>query len=62
MCIIEKNQEIHSKKTLTQFSLKLLKKYHDTIQRLKNVVHYLNMKTKETLVEIIDLQLCSSLK
>ena len=35
---------------------------YDTIQRLNCVVHYLNMKLKEKLVEIIDLQLCNSLK
>ena len=35
---------------------------HDTIQRLNCVVHYLNMKMKEKSVEIIDLQLGSSLK
>ena len=35
---------------------------HDTIQLLKCVVHYLNMKMKEKSVEIVDLQLCSSLK
>ena len=29
---------------------------------MKNVVHYLNMKMPDILVEIIDLQLCSSLK
>ena len=31
---------------------------HDTIQWLNCVVHYLNMKMKGKLVEIIDLQLC----
>ena len=35
---------------------------HDKIQRLKNVVHYLNMKIPDILVEIIDLRFCSSLK
>ena len=35
---------------------------HDTIQCLKNVVHYLNMKTPDILVGIIDLLICSSLK
>ena len=35
---------------------------HDTIQWLKNVVHYLNIKMKGKSVEIIGLQLCSSLK
>ena len=35
---------------------------HDTIQCLKNVVHYLNMKMTDILVGIIDLQLCCSLK
>ena len=34
----------------------------DKIQCLKNVVHNLNMKMPDILVEIIDLQLCSSLK
>ena len=31
-------------------------------QLLSCVVHYLNMKTKGKLVEIIDLQICSTLK
>ena len=35
---------------------------HDTIQRLICVVRFLKMKMKEKLVEIIDLQLFSSLK
>ena len=35
---------------------------HDTIQCLKNVVHYLNMKMLDILVEILDLKLFSSLK
>ena len=35
---------------------------HDTIQCLKNVVYYLNMKIPDILVGIIDLKLCSSLK
>ena len=35
---------------------------HDTIQWLKCVVHYLNMKMKVKSAEIINLQLCSSLK
>ena len=34
---------------------------HDSIQCLKNVVHYLNMKMQDILVEIIYLKLCSSL-
>ena len=58
--MIEKSRKINSKKTLSRFSLKLLKKgnAHDTIQRLKYVVHYLNMKMKEKLVDIIDLKIC----
>ena len=35
---------------------------HDTIQWLHCIIHYLNMKMKGKSVEIIDLQLCSSLK
>ena len=35
---------------------------HDTIQWLKYVMHYLNMKMKAKLVEIIDIQLGSLLK
>ena len=35
---------------------------HDTIKWLKYVGHYLNMKMEEKSVEIIDLQLGSSLK
>ena len=35
---------------------------HDTIHQLNDVVHYLNTKRKNTLVDIIDLQRCSSLK
>ena len=35
---------------------------HDTIQCLKNVVHYLDTKMIDILVEIIDLELISSLK
>ena len=40
-----------------------VKKYAlDKIQCLENVAHYLNTKIPDILVEIIDLQLCSSLK
>ena len=46
-------------KTITTIEEKLAQ---DTIKWLKFVVHYLNMKLKDKLVEIIDLQLCSSLK
>ena len=42
-----KNQENTQWKTVSRFSLKPLKRAHDTIQWLKNVVHYLNMKMKE---------------
>ena len=35
---------------------------HNTIQWLENIVQYLNKKMKEKLVEIIDLQILSSLK
>ena len=37
-------------------------KSHDTIRRLNCVVPYLNKKMKQKSAEIIDLQLCSSLK
>ena len=40
----------------------IFSKVHDTIQRLNFVVHTLNMIMKKKSVEIIDLQLCSSLK
>ena len=39
------------------FSGTVEKNAHDTVQYLKNVVHYLNMKMSDRLVEIIDLQL-----
>ena len=57
-----KNKKVHSQKNVGPFSLKPFKNAHDTIQWLKNVVHYLNMKMKDIFVEIIDLQLFSSLK
>ena len=50
--IIGKSKEIDSKKTVSQFSLNIVKQNinkklaHDTIQQLKCVVHYLNMKMK----------------
>ena len=63
MCIIEKIKIIHSEITVSWFSLKPFKKIaHDTIQWMKIIVHYLNMKVRYILVEIIDLQLFSSLK
>ena len=62
----EKKQENPYRKAVSQFSLKLKKKFikmvHGTIQLLKNCVDYLNMKMKVKSVEIIDLQICSSLK
>ena len=64
--IIEKSKKTNSEKTLSQFSIKLqnkiIKLAHDTIQWLKCVLHYLNMKMKEKSVEIIDLKFGSSLK
>ena len=65
MCIIEKSKKIHSEKNFKIiFSGTIERKNiaHETIQCLKNVVHYLNMKMPDILVEIIDLKLCSSLK
>ena len=60
MCIIEKSKKILSKKNckLVFFeTVKRTKIAHDKIQWMKNVVHYLNMKIPDILVEIIDLQL-----
>ena len=62
MYIIEKSKKIHSKNNVGPFSFKPQKKAHDTIQLLKNVVYYLNIKMKGKLVEILDLQLYCSLK
>ena len=64
MCIIETGKIIHSEKTLSWFSLELLKTIiaHDTIQCLKNIVHYLSMKMPDILVEMIYLKPFSSLK
>ena len=63
MCIIEKSRKSIAKKLEVNFIWNLGKRFsHNTIQCLKNVVHYLNMKIPDILVEIIDLQLCSSLK
>ena len=64
MCIIEKSKEIQSEKTLTWF---LYNHYiicfaQYTVQCLKNVVQYLNMKMTDILVEIIESKFCSSLK
>ena len=46
ICIIEKSKKMNSEKTVSRFSLKPFKKAHDTIQCIKCVVHYLNMKMK----------------
>ena len=62
MRIIEKSKKIHSEKNVSWFSMEPLKNVHDTIQCLKNIVHYLNMKMPDLLVEIIDLQIFTSLK
>ena len=65
ICIIRKNQKIHSNKTVSQLTIEqnfFCFLSHDRIQRLNCGVHYLNMKMKEKSVEIIDIQLCSSLK
>ena len=46
----KKGKKIHSEKTASQFSIipwnKIKKLTHNTIQWLKCVVHYLNMKMK----------------
>ena len=66
--IIGKSKKIDSYKTGSQFSIKIVTNNknkqlsHDTIQWLKCVVRYLNMKMKETSVKIIDLKFVSSLK
>ena len=52
-----KSKKIYSEKTSSWFSLEPFKNAHDTIQCLKNVVHYLNMKIPDIFVEIIELQL-----
>ena len=62
-----KKQENSWRKTCKMIFSGTIKKYiyiyaHDTIQCLENVLHYLNMKMPGILVEIIDLQICSSLK
>ena len=60
-CSIRKKRKIHSYKTVSILTIEtfFICFAQDTIQRLNCVVHYLNMKTKEKSVEIIDLQLCS---
>ena len=65
MCIIEKSKKIHSKKNCKFiFSGTEEKIYfcsqHNSIP--ENVVHYLNMKMTDILVEVIELQIFSSLK
>ena len=56
-----KKLKIHSEKNLSWFSLEPFKKIiaHNTIQCLKNFVHYLDMKMPDILVEIIYLKLFS---
>ena len=58
ICIIEKSKKIHSEKNCKLIFSgtveKFLKIAHDTIQCLKNAVHYLNMIMPDILVEIID--------
>ena len=62
-CALLKKQENQEQKNCKSiFSETVLKMAHDTIQWLKNVMHYLNMKMKVKSVKIIDLKLCSSLK
>ena len=56
ICIIEKTKNKHSKNTLSWFYLEpWICFYHNTIQWLNCVVHYLNIKMKGYLVDIIDL-------
>ena len=67
MCIIEKKARKSIAKRLKVDFLwnrgkEKEKLAHDTMQFLKNVVHYLNMKMPDILVEIIDLQPFSSIK
>ena len=65
-CALLKNQENPKQKTVSWFFWNRFKEEfifaHGKIQCLKNVLHYLNMKIPDILVEIIDLQLWSSLK
>ena len=43
-------------------TLEKIENYDDTLQCLKNVVHYLNIKIPDILVEIIDFKCSSSIK
>ena len=64
--IFGKTQKINSCKTVSQFTQQLrgvfLYLAHDTIKILNCVMGYLNVKTKEKLIGIIDLQLFGYLK
>ena len=54
MFIILKNQKNLYKKYCKSIFSETVEKVHDTIQQLKKVVHYLNIKIKGKPVEIID--------
>ena len=57
MCMIENSKKsiVKNVKLISLEPWKQEKNCHDTIQCLKNVVHYLNMNIPYILVEIIDL-------
>ena len=61
-CIIEKSKKTDSKNCKFIFSGTVEKNCSRHTSMPKNVVHYLNIKFPDILVDIIDLQLCSSLK
>ena len=62
MCIIEKARKFIAKNCKLIFSGTVEKNCsrHNSIP--ENVIHYLNMKMIDKLVEMIDLKLCISLK
>ena len=63
-CIFRKSRKIDSYKIVSQLKLLKIKinLAHDTIHRLNFVAQFLNKKMKEKSVEIIYLQLFSSLQ
>ena len=55
-CALLKKARKSMVKTVSLFLWNRIKKSHDTIQCLKNAVHYLNIKIPDVLVKIIDLK------